>query len=250
LSKNLIYKSKKVSIYFKATVMTVLLLFLGILILCLISFFSISNDDKEAYKKLVQSRNSAHAKLKMSPYTAKQQRKGMQKDILFTQGEDRLQLSLTSEKSTLVLDWQENGMQIIEKMQNVKCVMQEELFYVLDDGREVIKQANGKLILRHGKPSDPLAWVNSDTDGLKPMQHLRCMEASDATYYYKSDLVVAEQVSIYRFTLPGHKLIASPEGKPTMLGNAKNAEFSLAGKELNFTAQNLKVVFYEECNPL
>jgi hypothetical protein len=236
---------KHASIYFKATLILVFALLSLVLALCLYALFAISTKDEQVYRKLVESANPINSNIKASPYTAKQQRKGVQKDILLTQGGDRLQVHLTSPHSILVLDRQDGKMEIIEKMENVKCTMQEELFYSLSDGREVVRQPSGKLVLRESKPSDP-AWIEPDISELKPMQHVRYIEADHATYYYKNDRIIADDVKISRFTLPGHALITSFERmEPTMTGTAKNVEFSLKGKDLQFTAHQLKAIFYD-----
>lgn len=235
---------KHSSIYFKTTICVVFALLTLVLALCLYALFTISTKDKQVYRKLVESSNPVNSNIKASPYTAKQQRKGVQKDILLTQGAERLQVHLTSTNSILVLDRQEGKMEIIEKMQNVKCTMQEELYYLLPDGREVIRQPNGKLALRDSKPSD-ITWIESDVSELKPMQHVRYIEADHATYYYKNDHVIADDVKIFRYTLPTHNLITLFDRmEPTMTGTAKNVEFSLNGKDLQFTAHQLKAVFY------
>lgn len=187
------------SLYFKATAAVVFGLLCIAVCLCLISLFTVSAKDEKAYRKLVESANPINSNIKAVPYTAQQQRKGVQKDILFSQGADRLQIQLSSSDSVLVLDRQENKMEIVEKMQNVRCVMQEELYY---------------------SPPD-----------LKPMQHLRCIEADHATYHYKNDHIMAEDVTISRYSVPGHTLVTSFDGlKPEMRGKAKNVEYALKGK--------------------
>lgn len=232
------------SIYLRASSLaTVLLLVLfgfGVFYL-----FNVSQKDYNAYRELVASANPVNSEAKVPPYTAKQKRKGVQKDILFTQGNDRLQLRVNSNEAVLVLDHQGESTEILEKMQDVKCLMQEELFYKLPDGREALKHSNGRLLIRGSDGKDPSNWTNPETHGVIPMQHMRFLEAESATYYYKSDRFVANQVKVTRFTVPGHQLIQNIEGlKPTMKGLAKSVEFSLADKELNFKAYQLKATFY------
>lgn len=239
------------SIYFKATFAVAIMLFLAFLFACVYALFSVNSSDEKAYRKLVESANPVNSDAKISPYTARQQRRGVQKDVLFTQGNDRLQMRLTSSDSVLVLDHQDNGTEILEKMQEVKCFMQEELYYLLPDGREALKQPNGKLLIRHSDIKDPSSWIEPNYPGIQPMQHVRYMEADNATYYYKSDRCVADKVKLSRFTAPGHDLLHSVEGfKPSMTGIARKAEFSMAGKDLNFTAYQMKATFYEAGSPL
>lgn len=231
--------AKVSTIYFKATLAVFAGLAAATAALCIYAMFSVSEHDERAYRRLVETANPVNSNVKASPYTAKQQRTNVQKDILLTQGADRLLVHLTSTDSVLVLDRQENKMEIIEKMDNVKCVMQEELFYVLPDGREVIRRSDGNLVLREAGDLIP------DAEGMQPMQHVRYMEADHATYYYKNDNVIADHVKISRYTVSGHGLVTNfAFDKPSMTGLADNVEFSLKGPEVQFTAHRFKAIYY------
>lgn len=158
------------------------------------------------YAALVGEANPGKA-AKNAPYTAKQNRKGVQKDLLFTRNGKRMQMRLVSKEATMVLEHQLEGTYLMEQMRDVKCWMQEELAVV---------------------------------DG-KPQQTLRYLEADSATYSYKNDEVVANDVKVYRYILPGHELPQNLAGfKPTLKGHAEGVQFSMAGKDVQFKAQKLK----------
>lgn len=219
-------------------------LFIFFVCLVLWKVFLVTSEDQIAYAHLVQEANPINSSTKVGPYTAQQQRKGVQKDVLLMQGNERLQLRLTSQEAVMIFDHQVDETQLIEKMHGVKCWMQEELFYLLPDGREALLQDNGKLLIRHEDPQNRKGWVEASTKGVKPMQILRYLEADDAVYFYKSEQVVAENVQVSRFILPGHTLIDDLTSyKPHIKGKAKKVEFSLSGKEINFKAYQLKASF-------
>lgn len=168
--------------------------------------FRVREDSQAQYAALLGEANPGKD-AKATAYTAEQHRKGVQKDLFFTRNGQRLQLRLVSKDATMVLEHQPEGNFLIEKMQDVKCWMQEEL---------------------------------SSADG-KTSQTLRYLEADSATYSYKNDEVVASDVKVYRYNLPGHTLSVNlTQFKPTMKGHAEAVQFSMAGKELHFKAQKMK----------
>lgn len=173
--------------------------------------FRTDEKSHEQYVALVGEANPGKLG-KTNPYTAQQQRKGVQKDLFFNRNGQRLQLRLTSKEATMVLEHTLDGTQLIEKMQDVKCWMQEE------------------LLERQGQA----------------YQTLRYLEADSATYFYKNDEVVASDVKVFRYTLPGHDLVIALAGqKPSMKGHADAVQFSMAGKEIQFKAQKLKATIEE-----
>ncbi len=200
--------------------------------------FHATPQDHQEYRQLVAEAHPVNLNEAVAPYTAQQQRKGILKNLLFTrQGSQRLQINLHSQEAMVVVDHQTSATELIEKMNQVDCLMQEELFYVLPDGREAVRQSNGNLLIRGEDPDHIDAWVNSDDPSIFPMQHIRYFEADAASYYYKTDRFVADDVKIFRFTLPGHELRApSSELKPEMTLIAKRLEFSLTGKEKENTS--------------
>lgn len=227
---------------FKITVWLAFALFLFILGWVLISLFTSTESDQNAYHALLKETQPANSPSPVTPYTAQQERHGGQKDLIFTKGQERLQLHLTNTAALMVLEQTAEGTLLIEKMQGVKCWMQEELFYQLPDGKEAFKQANGKLLVRGGDAQDPQAWF-SLAEGM-PMQILRYLEADSATYAFKSDDVVATQVKIARYKLPGHAMTFALQGiKPHFKGTAAQAEFSMAGGEPRFKAHKLKASY-------
>lgn len=206
-----------------------------------------SSDNADAYHALVEAANPINSNFKVSPYKAHQKRRGIQKDIGWVQGSERLQIQLSSSASTLVLDNQESGLEILEKMQDVKCLMQEELYYLLPDGREAVRQPNGKVVVRNQDPDQESSQIDPAMPGILLRQRLRYLEADDATYFYNSDKFVADKVKIYRYDIPSHdipKVIR--DIKPVMSGTAESVVFSFSDRNVNFTAIKLKATFFEQ----
>jgi hypothetical protein len=214
------------------------LVFVGALAAVYGLLFSFTPGDKGEYWKVMANADPAHSEAPSTPYIAKQQHRQTHKDIWYNQKGQRLHMSLHSADAELVLDHHDNTTEVVEHMYDVKCYMQEELYYMLPDGREVEYRTDGQLRLRRG---DVNAVILANNKELKPKQIIRYMEAANAAYYYNGDRFVADNVRISQFSAPGHTLVKSITGfKPIMSGLAKSAEFSLVGNDLNFTAHQLK----------
>lgn len=215
----------------------------GILLLGIYLFVP-SEKEAESYHTLMEKAQNAKKESKTTPYHAKQERVGVLKEAFFIEGPHRHKLRLTASDAEMVFNHNsDDRTEIVEKMHHVKCAMQEELFYQLPDGREVIEQRDGKLLIRHEDPKKEESYVVRDA-ALKPMQIIRLMEANDADYYYTSDRFVASNVKLSRYIVPGHELVIGVDKrlKPVMSGVADNVEFSLSGK-LNFKATKMKATF-------
>lgn len=211
------------------------------------AFFQFSDADRHEYKKLMQVSNPTIVEdSTKTPYTARQKRAGIQKDVFFNQGNHRLHLRILSEHAELVLDQREEATEIVEHMHGVKCLMQEDVYYLLPDGREADLFADTDLLVsRGGEGTESPSKMPLLGSHAKPMQVIRYLEAETASYFYKSDRFVAENVLVARYVVPGHLLVESIEGmKPVMMGSATSAAFSLAGKNPDFKARRLKAKLY------
>ena len=200
----------------------------------LYSFFY-SDVNHEAYQNVIKVASQGE---KDNRGTTKQQRQLVAKDIWFTREDVPLQLHLRSADSELVFEHEGKHSEIVEKMTDVICYVQEELFYLLDD-KEVIRDAEGKLVFRE----TPKIQVPEEA-ALKPVQRIRYIESDHATYYFHSGLLIAHEVNISQYVLPGHQLTLSIEGKvPTMKGRAESLEISLLSKGLTFNAKKMSATF-------
>jgi hypothetical protein len=196
-----------------------------------------SDINHEAYQDVIKAASQSE---KETRGTTKQQRQLVAKDIWFTREEVPLQLHLRSADSELVFDHHGSHSEIVEKMSDVICYVQEELFYMLGEDQEVVRNAQGKLVLR----TSPSTEVAEGSQGLKPVQRIRYIEADNAIYYFQGGLLVANEVRLSQYILPGHKLTYTIEGKtPVMKGRAESLEISLLSKGLTFNAKKMTATF-------
>lgn len=201
--------------------------------------------DYDAYQKLIESSEEDHFLKNGKTLVAKQQRNSVHKEIRFSDELERLHFNLHSKQSELVLSDDGKHTEMLENMEGVRCFIQEELYYLLPDGRELVPQGNGQLLLRHEDPKDASSWFSPQTKGLVPMQKIRYLEAEKAAYYYKTNSFLAREVEIKLFLTKGHELIEIfEEMELIMRGLAQSVEFSLGGKNVNFRAHHLTATFY------
>lgn len=230
----------RISLRFLITPLLGIVLFLTAMFLCYQLLFSYNAEDQRIYRELLGQADPNAKEAPDTPYTATQQHRHAVKDIWFTDKGQRLHICLSSADTELVLDHKDDSAEIVEHMYDVQCFMQEELYYVLPDKREVIYQPNGQLRLRRGDNTIPF-----DSTTLKPMQLIRYLRSEVASYYYKTDHFVADDVFVSHYSVPGHTLINSIEGlKPLMSGLAQSVEFSLNGNDLNFKAYQLRAILH------
>jgi len=174
-------------------------------------------------------------------YLVRQTRHKVQKQLLFTENEQRMELQLSANDTQMIYDHSSNQTKIVEQMNGIVCTMQEELYYILPDGREACFFNEETLLIRNEDVKNPTSYVSKATKGIVPMQIIRHMVADKGFYDYKSDLFFAENVKIERFTASSHELTPSLNPKKKLMnGIADSIEFSLDGKKLNFKANKLK----------
>lgn len=172
-------------------------------------FFKNTSHDEAAYRQLMQSADEREPSTKPVAYETQQERIGVGKEFFFLKGNERLACRLKSETSDLKVDYQDGKTTVVEHLQQVHCLMQEELL--------------------SGPPSGQL---------------VRSLDAKKATYHYQTDQLHAEGVVIERYRLPGHQLGQSLKGGELLMkGHAKEASFALSGKKLSLQAKVLDATF-------
>lgn len=192
-----------------ATYLSVLFFLTG-LVYVFFSLFIVSPVDEQTYRNLMLNTNSTAGNAEQNPYTAKQIRVKMQKQIFYEQGTDRLEMKIYSSDAELVFDHQENTTSIVEIMQNVRCYIQEGFYF---------------------SPS------------MQPMQRMLYLEAATARYDYKKEQITANQVKLSRYNLSGHVLVDTVDNlTPVMAGEAQSAVFDLGAGGLHFEAFNFKAL--------
>jgi hypothetical protein len=185
--------------------------FLGILALLWGFFLGHAQPSDYAACRLLKQQEQA-ASNKSLATTSNQNRKGVVKEIYFTQEDNtRLHYRIESESSVLTLKPEGNRFDLIEKLEKIKCWMQDKLYY--------------------------------KTLGTDPMQQVRFLEAGDGIYRYTSQQFLAQSVGLSLYRVQGHELpIALQKEVPFMRGIAQDASFSVSGKTPQFQAQHFKAL--------
>jgi hypothetical protein len=191
-------------------------IWLTVVLLGVYFFQSFTQEDEKAYQQLMEHSDGIKTNQSSSSYNAHQQRFNIKKHLLLTEEDNRLQFLLHSSHSELVFNQCEDKTEIVEHFQGVKCWMQEALIYTLADGQELKHPINKECM---------------------PQQYMRYMEAETATYHYKTKELIAEQVELSRYIIPGHFFTQSFKTiKPFMHGTAKRANFFLSNQHKLFKA--------------
>lgn len=219
----------------------VVLLLLFLIPIGLIGYFllPISQKDRHFYDELLKA--STVQETEMLTY-CQQSREDVHKEIWYVDKEP-LNIYIESENSELFFFQQQNQFEVVEQLNHVKATMQEELYYVLPDGKEATMQENGKLLIRGSDPKNESSWVTS-LCGLAPMQSVRYMEAEKACYNYSTNLFLAQNVILKKYKMQGHARVLSFEDEnPLMSGKAQSVEFLIKGKNLEFQAHGMQAKF-------
>lgn len=189
---------------------------LALIILVSVSFYLADHlghytaDDVLGYREMVDvNRNKSE-----DVYASKQERKQVQKDLFFTRNNSKLHLYLISRAAELALDGQGGNFNVIEKMTDLACCLQEDLLYLMPDGSTVVKESDltGKSAV--------------------PVQKVLYFEADDASYSYQDELLVASNAKGSHYLAAGHAL----DGIPSILSpletcSARHLELAMGGRE-------------------
>ena len=142
--------------------------------------------------------------------TTEQHRKGVIKEIWFSQEEgDRLHHRICSDTSLLTIVPDGNKLDLIEKLNNITCWMQDKLY--------------------------------TETGKATPFQQARFLKAQEGFYKYSTQEFMAQSVDLSLYRLEGIELpLQSVKIKPFLKGIAKDVSFSVSGKTSQFKAQQFK----------
>jgi lipopolysaccharide export system protein LptA len=227
---------------FKWALIGLIGLWIALCVWTVLSLFQFSKKDLEEYQTLMVSTQSIHSHEKVHPYTARQLHRGVHKQIIVNGHEDRLQMRLDGVEAELILEHKEGGSATLsENFKNVTGLMQEQLYYTLLDGRKVTKDTNGRWLVEQDKS---FQWVDPSLKELMPMQYMRYFEAEEAHYHYNTQQLIAHQVKLLRYLVPGHQLVSSIQGLlPIMQASAH--ELSLSPKSQEISLSNHVVIEQE-----
>jgi hypothetical protein len=199
--------------------------------------------------KKVQAQYTAYAESELNRHKmkkvgqlreySKQQRYGVSKRVWLSEKNPRLALELEGARSELSLVTLKNQASLSETFYDASGIVQEELFYVDEEGREYILEGND---LKRKGQADLASYVTKND--LKPMQHFRYFEADRAVYDYSTNTLVGYGVTFWTYTAPGHDLIKDvAKLRPELSGEAKAMTMFHEGKvgTIQFAAEDLKM---------
>ncbi|MGM0440278.1 MAG: hypothetical protein ACQEP8_04090 [Chlamydiota bacterium] len=221
----------------KVAVIITVLIVLGIILVERISH--VSSNDYQAYADLVEISQPSP---QPDHYISKHQRGKSVKDYWHTKNDMRLNMHLSSEESELIFTNNPETPKIIENMKNITCVAQEELYYALSDGREVVKNDAGQLVLRDPSPTETEMVFDKDSKELVPMQKIRILKSAEGTYNYNTKIFSTNNAEFALLNAPGHGLdTAIEDSNCIMSGIATTVNFFLVERDFNFRAKHIKV---------
>jgi len=196
------------------------------------SVMQVRDEDRERYDYLVDRSVNGAAP---DEVVTSQLREGVVKEMWMSTEPSRLQIRLTSESSELLIP------DAIEQMEEVTGYMQEELFYLLPDGRRA-HRAQGCLFRVSGE-----SYMQLPGDDWVAMQEIRYLQAAKASFDYTAHRFLAHDVTMIRFEATGHDLPESfDQIDPVMSGTASWVEFTLDGDRLDFQAHQLRAKIFSE----
>ncbi|MES2121974.1 MAG: hypothetical protein V4492_04250 [Chlamydiota bacterium] len=164
--------------------------------------------DIAAIKKTIAEQQLASSQSIVT--TTEQKRTGVVKEIWFTQEDkSRLQYRIFSQSSLLTLKPDGKKFDLIEKLDNIQCWMQDKIY-----------AANA---------------------GAGAAQQIRYFQAQEGLYRYHTQEFLAHSVALSLYKLGGQQL-PQELGKavPFLKGKADDVSFAISGKNPQFNAQHFK----------
>jgi hypothetical protein len=149
----------------------------------------------------------------------------------------RLELEMRGAESKIDLTTSQKGAECTEVLYDVQGVVQEELFYMDEQGDEYSLLSNGMVKSKKvdGEVS-PAALI--------PMQRFRYFEANRAVYDYRNNTLIAYDVNFWTYCTSGHELKHEYDTLfPQTAGVASSMTLCHKGTvgSLQFSAENLKM---------
>lgn len=196
------------------------LFILSFLFFCSLMFLGVVTEkDRNSYRQLTENASLTN-KNKNSLSHIKQQRYNVTKHFLRTNGDQRTQLFLKSLSSAIVINHPQTKAEVVEEFEDVKCMLQEALE----------KENNGST-------KNIISSKNNSN------QTIRQFNAVKATYFYKTEELMAEDVDIVRYLAQGKEFnLALQPTKILMKGKASKVELSLSNQEKPFKAHNFQAI--------
>ncbi|GAB4233974.1 MAG: hypothetical protein Tsb0021_13160 [Chlamydiales bacterium] len=166
------------------------------------SLFVTDQRDVREYQELANSTDQSLDKSEIKS----QHRTYVKKDFFLKDQQKNLQQTITADESDVMIVKGHHGIEIVEQMTNISCLLQVKLF------------------------EEPYPW-----------QSLRCIQCKNGCFNYRHQVFTGTQALLSEYQLPGHKLAIEEHFSPYLTGNAQEIYFNL-GKhsELHAYGVNLE----------
>lgn len=189
---------------------------------------------RESYRALIaRMERERESDLKNAPFIASQERKEVVKNI-YTE-KDRLHSRIEAASSRLTYDKNGEGSALVEELEGVTCIVQMELFYLTEDGEEIVAGEEGGLYCRTS------GEAASASHTLTPVQRVRRIAAHSASYSYTKESLLVDHPAIAEYRALGHALPESfDEALLLVEGVAESATLSFSRSRVVFSAKRLK----------
>jgi hypothetical protein len=167
------------------------------------SLLFFQNSDVEDFKKKIEEKREQKAPVLQA---TSQLRTNVVKDLFVVEDQGRVHHKIISSSSVLFLIPENRHFDVVEKLDDITCWMQEKLY-----------------------------------SGAQLEQQVRFFKAEEGFYRYSSQQFIAQSVDLSLYRLPGSELPdQSPVKTPLLKGHAHDVSFTLAGKAPQFKASQFK----------
>jgi hypothetical protein len=204
----------------------------------------ISRREQRVYDALAKEILEKHLERKqgVEKEVAKQVRKHVKKTFFLSEDSTRREMELWGDVAELEIFQKKSDARILESFTNATGFIQEELFYTLPDGTEVVRGVNGAFIIKNGDPQRVIVEAE-----LAPKQRMRYFEADVAIYDYHTETLIAYNVRFKTYLLDGHELVKDVSGlKPETKGTARSMTMHHSERNgVQFSAENLNMEMTE-----
>jgi len=186
----------------------------------------VRRQDYLEYEKLLQS--SGALQKKKASFFSRQFRKNVVKEIWWGVSHP-LYVRIECDHSELIAAKGRGGFDTIEKMESVRSLFQEKLFYLLPNGRRGNIDREGRVVVKEGEQE---VRIDSSIKSLLPMQEVRYFEAERGVCSYRNFDFIGEEVKMKKYRLRGHsssfaRAFAFPNLTPLSSGEGKKVYFAL-----------------------
>jgi len=221
----------------KIILISLFIIFLGFVLVA--NLVHIREKDYERYESLISSSGVSQDQIKKN-FVSHQLRERITKDFWYHDNEGEiLRLSVQYDKSEITLSFDRGKPKILENMVNVTLVMQEDLYYLMPDGKRVIKDRNGEFYIVENNERKSLA---DEATSPQAYQKVRYMKGAEALYDYQRKIFYIEDASFRIFDLPGHEFVEDFNSEePSVYGKARKIELNIGSDKVDFKAEYIKL---------